>query len=63
MLLGYDLGIIAGAIIPIEDEFDLNHWEVEILVSCIIFFSVAGALIAGTMADWVIKTDVCYFQI
>ncbi len=51
LLLGYDLGIISGAVIPLEKRFGLNHHEVSILVSCITFAACLGALIAGQVAD------------
>ncbi len=51
LLLGYDLGIISGAIIPLRQHFGLSNNQVGFLVSCIIFASCVGSLVAGSLAD------------
>ncbi|GAB5361231.1 hypothetical protein AAMO2058_000695800 [Amorphochlora amoebiformis] len=52
LLLGYDLGIISGALIPLREDLDLNHVQLQMLTSCIIFTSIIGSVIAGVVADW-----------
>eukprot|EP00466_Bigelowiella_natans_P002282 jgi/Bigna1/145034/aug1.94_g19742 len=51
LLLGYDLGIISGAIVPIKNEFNLSGLEVEMLTSSITLASILGSFIAGIVAD------------
>mmetsp|Transcript_12320 Transcript_12320/g.18375 ORF Transcript_12320/g.18375 Transcript_12320/m.18375 type:complete len:491 (+) Transcript_12320:128-1600(+) len=51
LLLGYDLGIISGALIPIQKEFHLSHLQLQALTSSILFTSVVGSFIAGYVSD------------
>eukprot|EP00466_Bigelowiella_natans_P001976 jgi/Bigna1/80153/fgenesh1_pg.68_\ len=53
LLLGYDIGIISGAIIPIRDQLGLSHTQIEIMTSSLLFTSVIGSIIAGAVADMV----------
>mmetsp|Transcript_31588 Transcript_31588/g.77072 ORF Transcript_31588/g.77072 Transcript_31588/m.77072 type:complete len:522 (-) Transcript_31588:257-1822(-) len=51
LLLGYDLGIISGALIPLRDDLNLSHQKLELLTSSILFTSIIGSVIAGVVAD------------
>jgi SP family galactose:H+ symporter-like MFS transporter len=51
LLFGYDQGIIAGALAGIEDDFHPSTLVVEIITSWVTLGALAGALVAGTLAD------------
>src|SRR5436305_6069653 len=46
-LYGYDTGIISGALIPIKDEFHLDHRMQELVTSAILLGAIIGALTCG----------------
>ncbi len=46
-LYGYDTGIISGALLPIKDEFHLQHTMQEVVASAILVGAVCGALACG----------------
>ncbi|CAL1369037.1 unnamed protein product [Linum trigynum] len=52
-LLGYDLGVMSGAIIYIKDEFRISDVQVEILVGSINIYSLFGSIAAGRTSDWI----------
>ena len=43
ILFGYDIGVIAGALDQLSDEFHLNDWEKGLTVSLISVGSVIGS--------------------
>ena len=49
--LGYDVGIMADAMTPMENTFNLTDMEKEVVVSSLNFVAAFGALIAGATAD------------
>ena len=49
--LGYDVGSMAGAIGPINDEFDLTSIQKELAMGSLNFIAAAGALIGGPCSD------------
>ena len=51
LLFGYDLGVVAGAILQLHAQFDLSPAETGGLVSILLFGSVIGALVGGTLTD------------
>jgi sugar porter (SP) family MFS transporter len=51
VLFGYDQGVIAGALIGIEKEFNVSTQLVEVITSWVTLGALVGALIAGTVAD------------
>lgn len=51
LLFGYDQGIIAGALSGIEADFHPGTLVVEIITSWVTLGALAGALVAGTLAD------------
>lgn len=51
ILFGYDQGVISGALKGIENDFHVGTSTVEIITSWVTLGALAGALVAGTMAD------------
>lgn len=51
LLFGFDTGVISGAILGIEQDFDLNSAEVGFVVSSLLVGATIGALLAGRFAD------------
>ena len=47
-LLGYDVGVISGAILFIEEDFVLTTFQTEVIISSLNIVSLFGALFAGT---------------
>lgn len=50
-LFGYDTGVIGGANLYIEDEFNLTPFEEESIVSIAILGALIGAGIGGYLSD------------
>ena len=50
-LLGYDIGIISGAIIFIRDDLGLSTRQAEVVVGSLNLVSALGALVVGSLAD------------
>jgi hypothetical protein len=50
-LLGYDIGVISGAIIFIEKDLDLESWQAELIVGSLNLVSAFGGLASGQLAD------------
>jgi len=51
-LLGYDIGVMAGAKLKIRKYFDLSDSEIELLVGILNFVSAFGGLVSGKVADY-----------
>jgi SP family galactose:H+ symporter-like MFS transporter len=51
LLFGYDQGIIAGALAGIKSDFHPSTFVIEIITSWVTLGALAGALVAGTLAD------------
>eukprot|EP00820_Chromera_velia_P002496 Cvel_16005.t1-p1 / transcript=Cvel_16005.t1 / gene=Cvel_16005 / organism=Chromera_velia_CCMP2878 / gene_product=Putative polyol transporter 1, putative / transcript_product=Putative polyol transporter 1, putative / location=Cvel_scaffold1214:606-3285(-) / protein_length=182 / sequence_SO=supercontig / SO=protein_coding / is_pseudo=false len=51
VLLGYDIGIMSGAMLFVRKDFDLNDSEVEVAVGILNFVATVGALLAGRLSD------------
>src|SRR5580698_3311484 len=51
LLFGYDTGVIAGAILFIQQTFALDTQMQETVVSVVLIGAVVGAFLAGGMAD------------
>jgi hypothetical protein len=49
LLFGYDIGVIAGAILFIETAFSLSSGGEEIVVSAVLLGSLAGAAAGGSL--------------
>eukprot|EP01083_Nonionella_stella_P028410 78233_1 len=48
--LGYDIGIIATAIIYIEQDLKISNQQIEVMVATANFFAIIGAIISGQLA-------------
>ena len=51
LLLGYDLGVISGALPLIAEEFGMSIYQKELVTSLMIFGCVIGACIGGFICD------------
>jgi sugar porter (SP) family MFS transporter len=51
ILYGYDMGIIAAALIYVRDSFALSTRMQEIVVSVVLIGAMLGAIVGGTIAD------------
>jgi len=51
LLAGYNTGVIAGAILFVEKDFQLNSMQVEIAISAGLIGAIIGALCAGPIND------------
>jgi sugar porter (SP) family MFS transporter len=52
LCLGYDAGVMSGAIGPIRRSFELTDVEEGIAMGCINVIAAPGALLGGKLADW-----------
>jgi sugar porter (SP) family MFS transporter len=50
-LVGYQLGVISGALLFIRHDFGLGAFEQGALVSAVLLAAMAGGLVAGRLAD------------
>ncbi|XVE49404.1 hypothetical protein DITRI_Ditri01bG0080100 [Diplodiscus trichospermus] len=53
ILLGYDIGVMSGAIIFIKDDLKINDVQVEVLVGILNLYCLFGSCAAGRTSDWV----------
>jgi sugar porter (SP) family MFS transporter len=51
LLFGYDQGIIAGALAGIKADFHPSTFVIEVITSWVTLGALAGALVAGSLAD------------
>ncbi|MER7396532.1 sugar porter family MFS transporter [Streptomyces sp. NPDC000151] len=51
LLFGYDTGVISGALLTIESDFQLSAFGSGVVVSAILVGAMAGAAAAGNLAD------------
>jgi sugar porter (SP) family MFS transporter len=51
ILFGYDTGVVSGAILFINDEFNLSPQINGLVVSAVLFGALMGALLSGRLAD------------
>ncbi|KAM7474976.1 hypothetical protein LguiB_022219 [Lonicera macranthoides] len=51
-LLGYEIGVMSGAIIYIKKDLKVSDVQIEILVGIISLYSLIGAAAAGRISDW-----------
>ncbi|KAL3651798.1 Polyol transporter 5 [Castilleja foliolosa] len=52
ILLGYDIGVMSGAIIYIQKDIGLNDVQKEIIMGIINVYSLFGSAAAGRTSDW-----------
>ncbi|KAJ1427437.1 Sugar/inositol transporter [Sesbania bispinosa] len=53
ILLGYDIGVMSGAVIYIKRDLKLSDVQIEILVGIINLYSLIGSCLAGRTSDWI----------
>ncbi|WCJ42470.1 Major facilitator superfamily protein [Euphorbia peplus] len=53
ILLGYDIGVMSGAVLYIQDDLKITSTQVEILVGCLNVCSLIGSLAAGRTSDYI----------
>lgn len=51
LLFGYDTGIISGAILFIKKDFILTNFQVEMVVSAVLFGALIGSGVSGRVSD------------
>lgn len=51
-LFGYDTGVVSGAMILIDEKFDLDHFWHELIVSVTVGAAAVAALASGILNDW-----------
>jgi MFS transporter, SP family, solute carrier family 2 (myo-inositol transporter), member 13 len=50
-LFGYDTGVISGALVLIDEEFDLNEFQSELVVSVTVLGALFSSILAGPLSD------------
>lgn len=50
-LFGYDTGVINGALVLIQDQFDLNEFQEELIVGITVGGAMVSAALAGPASD------------
>ncbi|CAJ2636832.1 unnamed protein product [Trifolium pratense] len=53
ILLGYDIGVMSGAVIYIRQDLKISSVQVEILVGCLNVCSLIGSLASGKTSDMI----------
>ncbi|CAJ1951783.1 unnamed protein product [Sphenostylis stenocarpa] len=53
ILLGYDIGVMSGAVLFIRQDLKITSVQVEILVGCLNVCSLIGSLASGRTSDWI----------
>jgi SP family galactose:H+ symporter-like MFS transporter len=51
LLFGYDQGVISGALTGIQKQFSVGTFLLEVITSWVTLGAMAGALVAGSLAD------------
>ncbi|XP_077241719.1 major facilitator superfamily protein [Tasmannia lanceolata] len=68
VLLGYDVGVMSGAILFIQEDLQITEVQVEVLVGCLSIVSLLGSLAGGRTSDaigrkWTMGFAAIVFQI
>ncbi|XP_058093938.1 putative polyol transporter 1 [Magnolia sinica] len=53
ILLGYDVGVLSGAMLFIKEDLKLNDTKVEVLMGILNLYSLIGSTAAGRTSDWI----------
>ncbi|KAJ3671514.1 hypothetical protein LUZ60_007593 [Juncus effusus] len=67
ILLGYDVGVMSGAILYIEKDLHITEFQEELLISCLSIVSLIGSLAGGRTSDsigrkWTMGLGAIVFQ-
>lgn len=68
ILLGYDVGVISGAVLFIKEDLHISEFQEEVLVSALSLVSLVGGAVAGRLADalgrrWTMALAACVFLV
>ncbi|MCO5608472.1 hypothetical protein L7F22_062682 [Adiantum nelumboides] len=68
ILLGYDVGVISGAVLFIKEDLKIDEVQEEVLVSALSIVSLVGGAVAGRLADtvgrrWTMAVSACIFLV
>ncbi|XP_058069066.1 polyol transporter 5-like [Magnolia sinica] len=53
ILLGYDIGVMSGAVIFIKKDLKISDVQVEVLVGILNLYCLFGSALAGRTSDWI----------
>ncbi|KAI6677779.1 hypothetical protein NL676_038575 [Syzygium grande] len=53
ILLGYDIGVMSGAVIYIKKDLKISDVQVEVLTGILAVYSLLGSAMAGRTSDWI----------
>ncbi|TVU30760.1 hypothetical protein EJB05_22398 [Eragrostis curvula] len=53
ILMGYDTGVMSGAMLFIKEDLKTNDTQVQVLAGILNLFALVGSLTAGRVSDWV----------
>ncbi|CAO2813441.1 unnamed protein product [Amaranthus hypochondriacus] len=53
VLLGYDIGVMSGAAIYIQKDWNLSDTKIQFLVGTLNIYSLFGSFAAGRTSDWI----------
>ncbi|KAK4258668.1 hypothetical protein QN277_005091 [Acacia crassicarpa] len=53
ILLGYDIGVMSGAIIYIRRDLHITDVQVEVVMGIINLYALIGSFLAGRTSDWI----------
>jgi len=59
-LLGYDTGVLSGALLYLRDAMNLSTAQIELLTSSMNFIAIPGCFLAGTIADAIGRTKTLF---
>nr|TKR84768.1 putative polyol transporter 4 [Populus alba] len=67
VLLGYDVGVMSGAIIFIQEDLKITEVQEEVLIGCLSILSLFGSLAGGRTSDiigrkWTMALAAIIFQ-
>eukprot|EP00466_Bigelowiella_natans_P012891 jgi/Bigna1/91097/estExt_fgenesh1_pg.C_880064 len=60
-LLGYDTGVLSGALLYLRDDMNLDTQQIELLTSSMNFIAIPGCFAAGIIADAIGRTRTLFF--
>ncbi|XP_020102632.1 putative polyol transporter 1 [Ananas comosus] len=53
ILLGYDIGVMSGAVLFIQKDLKISDTQVEVLTGILNLYSLVGSFAAGRTSDWI----------